>query len=427
MHEALQQRQAQLRLLESQQQAERVETDNYFWNFENSPEGRALVSPEGVLLLVNTRASQFLEHSQAELKNADLVQFLDPSVREETKARILACSQNQQPGVWKVRLADTVRELRLQGWCLNMGQKPAVQLAMLEVFATNRSWGVELEVVLDKIPEGVLLADPEGLVVFQNQKALELVGSSLMGQRLSRLGSWRDQLSIKRLGDRFLARVCPPQAPRLVESELEEIRERERLTLARQFQNDLSQTLISLADLTSSLSGCLASCEREWSELLNRLAQQCRLKTRVFERGLYPPELGRHGLLGALRELADTTEEYFGVRCQAHGQPVDLDGSRALHLYRTAQEAVTNAVKHAAARQIDLFVQEDQHRVWLEVQDDGQGIGPAGPRSRGLGLRSMRKHADLIEGGLEVLTRPGGGTRIRCWAPRFREGGEPSR
>jgi signal transduction histidine kinase len=91
-----------------------------------------------------------------------------------------------------------------------------------------------------------------------------------------------------------------------------------------------------------------------------------------------------------------------------------VDAEVAGHLYRIAQEAVTNALKHAAASEIRIGLEGRDSAIALEVDDDGEGFDEASHAGDGIGLRVMRYRARLIGGELEIGSAPAGGVRISC-------------
>jgi signal transduction histidine kinase len=87
------------------------------------------------------------------------------------------------------------------------------------------------------------------------------------------------------------------------------------------------------------------------------------------------------------------------------------------HLFRIAQEAVNNALKHAAPSEIRIGLEQNEGRLVLEIEDDGSGLDESQPAADGLGLRVMRYRARLIGAVLEAGTAAAGGTCIRCTLP----------
>jgi len=138
---------------------------------------------------------------------------------------------------------------------------------------------------------------------------------------------------------------------------------------------------------------------------------------------LRPAVLDDLGLVPALRTLA----RQAGVtRPQVIVEAPALKGRLApaleIVLYRIAQEAVTNALKYARARQISIALRENASAIVLEVTDDGQGfdqsaVGHEGRPGAGLGLFGMQERASLLGGTLTIHSRPGVGTRVRAELP----------
>ena len=95
---------------------------------------------------------------------------------------------------------------------------------------------------------------------------------------------------------------------------------------------------------------------------------------------------------------------------------IDFEPALALHLYRIAEEAVANAVKHARAKSITIGLAIVAEQPILEIKDNGKGIGQK-LKTEGMGLRNMQYRANVIGGDLTVEARKGGGTCVRCTLP----------
>ncbi len=146
------------------------------------------------------------------------------------------------------------------------------------------------------------------------------------------------------------------------------------------------------------------------------MVQRAMTQTRELARGLSPVRLEAEGLTDALRELAVGTRKVFGCDCRFRCDPPVLvpDHTVAIHLYRIAQEAVSNAIKHGKAQRIDIGLTAHGRSVTLAVKDNGTGLPRRLPRRTGMGLRIMRYRAEVIGGALMVEPVPGGGTRVLC-------------
>ena len=139
--------------------------------------------------------------------------------------------------------------------------------------------------------------------------------------------------------------------------------------------------------------------------------------------GLYPVELERHGLTAALEELVANQRSLFGIRCEfsVHGRIPEFDTPTALHLYRIAQEAAHNSIKHGQAKGISVRLERVDTMMSLQVEDDGVGL-PARRSGSGMGLTIMRHRASAIGGSIEFGRGAGGGTLVRVlWKLPARE------
>jgi signal transduction histidine kinase len=129
---------------------------------------------------------------------------------------------------------------------------------------------------------------------------------------------------------------------------------------------------------------------------------------------LRPLALESEGLVGALEQRLETVERRAGVQARVSVQgEIEIPADIEEELYRIAQEALNNALKHARASQIELTIRGDEGTVTLQVVDDGRGFDPAqAGDSGGLGLVSMRERAARIDAQLEVRSAPGEGTTV---------------
>jgi signal transduction histidine kinase len=150
------------------------------------------------------------------------------------------------------------------------------------------------------------------------------------------------------------------------------------------------------------------------------MVAQAGTKAREIAKGLVPVVLETQGLSSALRELAVRRRELFGVNCIAN-VPEDprlerIDGAMAIQIYRIAQEAVTNAIRHSDAEVIELSLKILDGCVELKVRDNGKGMARE-PVGSGMGLMTMRRRAEMIDADFSIQASPGGGTLVRCSVP----------
>ncbi len=144
--------------------------------------------------------------------------------------------------------------------------------------------------------------------------------------------------------------------------------------------------------------------------------QEAIVQIRRLARGLCPVVLESEGLMAALQELADSAEKLFRVACRfTCAKPVKLDDhNSATHLFRIAQEAVGNAIKHGKASLIEIQLTSSADRLVLGVRDNGAGIPADLAAHKGMGLRIMQYRAGMINGSLVIQREFDGGTSVVC-------------
>lgn len=209
----------------------------------------------------------------------------------------------------------------------------------------------------------------------------------------------------------------------LLEAEVALAIEREQYRLSTQLHEGLGQTLAGMSfevsGLLSKLQG-VSPAQARHARAIQSMIQQSVEQVRSMARELAPVELREFGLSVALEEIARSTEESAGIRCTLHADELAArtdNTAVAAQLYRVAQEAVRNSIRHAAPKHIEIsLIRENQHLV-LRVKDDGRGLPTSTERSRGLGLQIMRYRMKLIAGSLDVRNDERGGAVVTCRAP----------
>lgn len=146
------------------------------------------------------------------------------------------------------------------------------------------------------------------------------------------------------------------------------------------------------------------------------LVAQAVSQTRNLARGLSPVPVGGNSLMSALEELAASASSLFGVACRFRCDPPVLlqDNAVATHLYRIAQEAVDNAVKHGQPSQVLISLAQAGGTITLAMADDGRGLQGEPQNVEGMGLRIMRYRAEVIGAMLDIQSRPQGGVVVTC-------------
>ena len=207
-----------------------------------------------------------------------------------------------------------------------------------------------------------------------------------------------------------------------LEKEILEISDRERQRIGQDLHDGLCQHLAGIELMSQVLEQQLAPKSRAAAARAGEIARHVRegiSQTRSLARGLSPVTLESEGLMSALRELAASTEKMFGVKCRFACDPPVLvrDPAVATHLYRIAQEAVSNAIKHGGAREVGIHLQSLGNRTGLSVRDNGVGFPKSIPKEKGMGLRIMQSRAGMLGGSLSIEKDPAGGTVVVCSVP----------
>ena len=207
-----------------------------------------------------------------------------------------------------------------------------------------------------------------------------------------------------------------------LEREILEVGERERRRIGRDLHDSLGQLLTGTAlvgqVLQENLAARAASEAADAARLVSLIEESIEL-TRNLSRGLDPVEIDGGGLTQGLRELAAKTTALAATRCEYRGTPsiTIADNVTATHLYRIAQEAITNAIKHGRAESIVVSLQSAGDRLRLTVRDDGDGIHDVARRGSGMGLRIMAHRSAVMGGAFEVRREPPRGTLVTCEIP----------
>jgi PAS domain S-box-containing protein len=217
---------------------------------------------------------------------------------------------------------------------------------------------------------------------------------------------------------RFIGTIRDISARKQLEREVLEVATLEQRRIGQALYDSTGQELTALGLLAETLADSLAEQAPVAAPLAVKVREGIKrvlAQVRGYTRGLIPVDVDSRGLRAALSELATRTSE-IGVSCLFHheGQVDVEDNQTATHLYHIAQEAVTNALCHAQARQIVIRLEGDDNLLTLSVRDDGVGLPPEPVETRGMGLKIMRYRAGLIQAWLNVEAAQPSGTLVTC-------------
>jgi two-component system, NarL family, sensor kinase len=211
-----------------------------------------------------------------------------------------------------------------------------------------------------------------------------------------------------------------------------QVQEEERRRLARDLHDGLGQTLTALKTQLQRLE---QKADDLAPELRERLADSVELaglalqETREMSRLLRPPVLDDLGLVPALSWLARSLEERAGLAVELRAEELDhrLPPDLETLIFRVAQEALTNVLKHAGVTRVRVELLPRDGRIALTVSDRGTGFDAAAAAAverPGSGLRGMRDRVELFGGTFRVASAPGEGTEVEAEVPLAGGGGD---
>jgi GAF domain-containing protein/HAMP domain-containing protein len=193
----------------------------------------------------------------------------------------------------------------------------------------------------------------------------------------------------------------------------------ERQRLARELHDSVTQALYGVTLYAEAAARLLSVGDTELASdhlrEVRQTAQEALREMRLLIFELRPPVLEQEGLATALESRLEAVEGRSGLKTEFKVEgdgrlPPDIEEG----LYRIAQEALNNALKHAQAQRITLHLRQENQAVMLEVADDGIGFDPTTAREQGgLGLSGMEERAEMLSGRLIVKSRPGEGTSVK--------------
>ena len=268
----------------------------------------------------------------------------------------------------------------------------------------------EINELLETLGEDLAeLEGPVDQMVTAQRRALQVVLYVLSATVLATIGIFQ---LIER--EAIRVRAAAMQVKSLAQSTIG-TQEQERARIARALHDSLAQELGSLLLHFGDDAGEMT--RETGSEIRNRLVRAVAwLRNLAYE--LHPAEIEEVGLPTALLSYCDEValRHSAPVQCDVDESIVFLPHDHSINIYRIAQEAVTNAIRHANATRISLSLLNLPERVVLTVEDNGEGFRTDGERrlgaTRGLGLVGMRERANIVGGQLLLNSSPRAGTRV---------------
>jgi signal transduction histidine kinase len=206
-----------------------------------------------------------------------------------------------------------------------------------------------------------------------------------------------------------------------LERQVQEVSEREQRRIGEVLHEDLCQRLTGIDAVAKVLGKKLASEGAGEAAIASELSSDVKEalhRARETANELKPIALLQEGFVAAMQKLTRHTANRSGVACRLEADNLpEIDESLGTHLYRIAQEALNNVVRHAQATQAVVRLEATEERLVMSITDDGRSIGDGHSRSGGMGLRIMGYRSDLIQADLNVSPAPGKGTVVTCSVP----------
>lgn len=212
---------------------------------------------------------------------------------------------------------------------------------------------------------------------------------------------------------------CDITQRKLIERELLRVSDAEKNRIGSDLHDGLGQYLTGISCLSAALRDKLqvnGRSEAEEAATISTLVQEAIAQTRALARGLCPVQLETSGLDDALEDLTSQVQRLHNIECTfLPSGPIGIcETSVAIHIYRIAQEAINNAVKHAGAKRITVTLDFSKENKFLCIEDDGCGFDPEAEQGPSSGLRLMPYRAAMFGGSLVISSQPDAGTRVEC-------------
>ncbi len=204
-----------------------------------------------------------------------------------------------------------------------------------------------------------------------------------------------------------------------LQREIMEVPVREQRRIGLELHDGIGQQLTGLGMLATSLLNKASKPEYELASQLAAGLQQALSQVRALSRGLVPVEIDAAGLTQALLNLTEDIQRHSHtpVTFEILNDIEFADDDMVMHLYRIAQEALNNAIKHANANQIYVSIDIEDGDGMLEIYDNGEGIPGDSSNFKGLGLSIMKYRSSLFDGQVKIYPVETGGTRVCCRFP----------
>ena len=458
--------------------------DRYISLFADAPIGYATLDDKGTVMQMNTEAAALLG---VDPRRSTAKPFITYVHREDARLFLTHVSKCVRRGeaTSELRMKVEGRTVRLVSRCAHTPARATLLYTIISDVGAERQQEQALQKsesryreIVETASEGICIVNDRNEIVFANRRLGVMLGvpaESLIGRSASELVNEHDAAEAQAMFDRRdigadgqtdqrlrradgldlltavsttirrdedgrftgMLRMYTDATARneLTESrdalvrQLVAAQESERQRIARELHDQLGQHIVGLSLGLARLNALTETDEqRDLIALLRRLADLLGKDVHSLAIELRPAALDHLGLSAAVRAYAETIAERSGLDIDVHAEPWDdstVDGAVQTGLYRIAQEALTNVVKHARAQHVSVILERDRDTLRLIVEDDGRGFEPR-KLSRadhgGLGLAGIRERASLMGGDVTIESVMNGGTTVFVRIPVRAEG-----
>jgi len=206
-----------------------------------------------------------------------------------------------------------------------------------------------------------------------------------------------------------------------MQREILKISEQEQARIGHNLHDGIGQTMTGVATLVEALESELEGRQRASAERIRQLIQQAIQEVRRMSHSMSPAAVKNRGLGGVLQLLAETIRINHRTQCVCEVDPgIHIrDPEMETHIYRIAQEAANNAIRHGKPAKISISLRRHSDKECvLTIEDDGSGISKISRKAgHGIGMQVMDYRANLIGGSLKIAAKPRRGVRVTCRFP----------
>jgi len=327
----------------------------------------------------------------------------------------------------------------------------------------------QAQAILETTVDGIITTNEEGIILSFNEAASNIFGydadevignnatmlmpephkdehdeymkryretgeKNIIGKRRELTGKRKDgslfpiELSVSEVkwnGNRiFTGVVNDISERRRLEREILRVSEEERRNLGQDLHDGLGQMLTGIGLISQNLARKLKSngiAGADEVQEISDLIKEADEYAKSLAQGMVQVNIEEEGLEAALCNLCKQVKKFFGIDCSfAFQENIEIGNSmRALHLYRIAQEAISNAVKHGNAHSVEVKMKESNGHIVMSIKDDGIGFGESSQpnKEKGMGIHIMKYRANMMSGRLDILETEDDMTKVICKIP----------